>query len=303
MPASPFPRAGRPFCFSALISLATCVSIACGAPRAVRASGDIGRAVESSLASGTATFEHGTWDRLLAAGTRDGLVDYGVMAARRADLDRYLDRVAAAPLDRLAPAHLEALLINAYNALTVRSILDRPGVTSIRDIDGVWSAARHKVGGFDVTLDDLEHRLLRPFFKDPRIHFAVNCASRSCPPLPPWAMNGERVDAQLDELTRKFLVDPRNVRLDRADRAGGAAETAGGVLKLSKIFDWYGGDFTAAGWRGAAPTVAAFVTRYAPPAVQALVDANDGKPPIEFLEYDWSLNRAAPASPAGESGR
>ena len=106
--------------------------------------------------------------------------------------------MAAADLSTLAPAHLKALLINAYNALTVRTILDHPQVQSIRDIDGAWETLRHRVGGFDLTLDGLEHNLLRPFFKDPRIHFAVNCASRSCAPLPGWAYSGTDLEQQLE---------------------------------------------------------------------------------------------------------
>lgn len=257
----------------------------CGGPAARRASGEIARAVAASLAAGTERFEHQEWDRLLARGTRDGLVDYRFMGERRADLDAYLARVAGARLDRLAPGHLEALLINAYNALTVRSILDHPGVASIRDIPGVWTAMTHRVGGFDLTLDDIEHRILRPFFRDPRIHFALNCASRSCAPLPPRAFDGDRIDEQLEEGARAFLADPKNVRVER------------GSLRLSRYFDWYGDDFVAAGWKGAAPAIAAFVASYASPEVRRFIAERGGKPAIEFIEYDWSLNSAL-AAPA-----
>jgi Protein of unknown function, DUF547 len=202
------------------------------------------------------------------------------MREHRAELQRYLARVADARLDRLAAAHLEALLVNAYNALTVQSILEHPDVKSIRDIDGVWTEALHRVGGFEVSLDDIEHRLLRPFFKDPRLHAVLNCASRSCAPLPGEAMDGERLDAQLEGRMRAFLANPRNARVEA------------GKLRLSKYFDWYGEDFTASGWKGSAPTIAAYVARYAPAEIGAFIQGQKGRPPIAFEEYDWSLNEA-----------
>ncbi len=267
---------------AALALLALGLVCSCGAPAAQRAKGKVAAAVESSLEGGTATFDHAEWDRLLAAGTRDGLVDYRFMQEHRADLDAYLGRVAAARLDRLAPGHLEALLVNAYNALTVLSILDHPRVASIREIPGVWTDRRHAVGGFDLTLDEIEHRILRPFFKDPRLHFVLNCASRSCAPLPPWALDGGRIDAQLEERAKSFLADPRNARVE------------GERLALSKYFDWYGSDFVSEGWRGAAASVPAYVARYAVPEVAAFIARHDGRPPVSFLDYDWSLNAATP---------
>ncbi len=263
----------------------------CGAPTAEHATGDVARAVEASLARGTERFDHASWGTLLREGAKDGLVDYRFMREHRADLDSYLGTVANARLDRLAPGHLEALLINAYNAYTVRSILDHPDVSSIRKIPGVWTGSRHPVGGFELTLDEIEHRILRPFFRDPRIHFALNCASRSCAPLPGWAYDGDRIDAQLEDRARLFLSDPKNVRVE------------GSKLALSKYFDWYGGDFRAPGWKGSAGSIAAYVARYAAADVKELIERRSGTPPIDFLEYDWSLNaapqpgRPAPAAP------
>ncbi len=265
---------------------AQAVAGGCAAPAANRATGDVAKAVEASLARGTERFDHAAWGRLLEAGTRDGLVDYRFMQQHGADLQAYLDAVAAAPLDRLAAGHLEALLINAYNAYTVRAILDHPDVASIKKIPGVWSETKRRVGGFDLTLDDVEHRLLRPFFRDPRLHFALNCASRSCAPLPLWAYDGDRIDAQLEERARSFLSDPKNVRVE------------GERLLVSKYFDWYGGDFTADGWRGRAPSIPVFIGRYAAPDVKSFVEARKAKPAIAFEEYDWSLNAAVPPDPS-----
>ena len=258
---------------------------ACGAPPSRPAEGEVADAVRAALVGGTDTFENADWGELLAAGSRDGLVDYAAFRERRPALDAYLARVAAADLARLAPAHLEALLINAYNALTVRTILDHPGVASIRDIDGVWTEQTHIVGGFPLTLDAIEHNLLRPFWRDPRLHFALNCASRSCAPLPRWAYEGDTLAAQLEERTRAFLTDPKQVRVE------------GSTLALSRYFEWYGTDFTADGWSPRAETAALFVALYAEGPVAEFIHSTQGHPAVTFLDYDWTLNEAGSPSP------
>ncbi|HEX9426230.1 MAG TPA: DUF547 domain-containing protein [Candidatus Polarisedimenticolia bacterium] len=265
-----------------LPTMALVLAIACGAPGATPIGGPASVAVRTALASGRERFDHGIWDRLLTGAVREGRVDYLYLHDRRDRLDEYLQSVATAPLQRLAPAELEALLLNAYNAYTVQSVLEHPRIKSIREIAGVWDKATHKVGGFDLTLDEIEHGILRPYFKDPRLHFALNCAARSCPPLPPWAFDGERIDEQLEERAGTFLGDPANVRVER-----------GGLL-VPKLLDWYGSDFIASGWRGAAPTVAAYVARYSPREIAAFITARGGRPALGYHGYDWSLN-AAPA--------
>jgi len=271
---------------SCVVVLAAGIAAGCGAPSAERATGGVAKAVETSLAGGTERFDQAAWGALLQGGSKDGLVDYRFMQEHRAGLDAYLKSVSEVALDRLAPGHLEALLINAYNACTVRSILDHPDVRSIRKIPGVWTETKHRVGGFELTLDDIEHRLLRPYFRDPRLHFALNCASRSCAPLPPWAYDGDRIEEQIEERARSFLSDPKNARVE------------GERLMVSKYFDWYGGDFTAPGWKKEAPSIAAFIDGYATHDVKAFIGRHGGKPPIVFMEYDWSLNAAAPINPS-----
>lgn len=266
---------GRPLLVLPLLGL-----VMCTAPRSQRAQGPIAEVVESALASGSGSFTHERWDRLLAAGTRDGLVDYDLFAERRAELEAYLSRVAEADLAGLDGSHLEALLMNAYNAYTVLTILEHPNISSIQEIDGVWTEITHPVGGYDLTLDTIEHNLLRPFFEDPRIHMALNCASMSCAPLPPWAFDGDRLDEQLEEWTQRFFRDPRYVRIDD-DR-----------LLVSKLLDWYRDDFTSKGWSPRADSLAAFVARYADDEVSRFIDEHSGEPQISFMEYDWSLNRA-----------
>jgi hypothetical protein len=265
----------------AAIALLVCLPVS-AAPRSKAAGGPLGDAMNAAIAGGTGSFDHGIWNDLLAAGVDErGLVDYQYFQGRRESLARYLTAVAAVDLSKLRGVELEALLINAYNALTVAAILEHPTVTSIREIDGVWDETRHRVGRFEVTLDDLEHALLRPFFRDPRIHFAVNCASVSCAPLPRWAFRGADLDRQLEERARLFLSDARNVRIE------------GGALKLSRYFDWYGDDFVAPGWKPRADTIQRFVALYAAPEVGVRLRTAD-ELDLEFFEYDWSLNAAKP---------
>jgi hypothetical protein len=252
--------------------------LACAGPASLPATGSLADEVNASFQGGRATFDHADWNRILAAATRQGLVDYRYVQDHRPELDAYLSRVASADLGKLARPQLEALLINAYNALTIRSILDHPTVASIRDIPGVWGKVTHVVGGHEVTLDQIEHNLLRPFFKDPRIHFAVNCASMSCAPLASEAWDGDRIAEQLDAAARRFLSDPRQVRLE------------GGTLRLSSYFKWYGGDFTAEGWRPRAGTIPEFVALYAAPEVAAAIRSAGSGVKIDFLDYDWKLN-------------
>jgi hypothetical protein len=255
------------------------------APPSRSATGALGAEVRAAIGGGTKRFDHTAWDTLLAGAVNEyGRVDYRFLQKRRSDLDRYLGALAAVKLSRLAPAELEALLINAYNAITVASILAHPSVKSIRDIDGVWDTTRHRVGGFELTLDDIEHTLLRPYFRDPRIHFAVNCASASCAPLPRWAFNGRDLDRQLDARARLFLSDARNATLE------------GDTLLVSRYFDWYGDDFTAPAWKPRAETVPEFVASYTTPELAARIRAAT-KLDVVFFDYDWSLNASMPPRP------
>lgn len=265
------------------LGLAIVVVVACPAPQSRPLEGEAGEAVRTALLSGDRGFDHSTWNVLLAAATVEGLSDYAVFRARHEDLESYLHQLAGVDLSRLSSPHLEALLLNAYNAMTVDSILAHPDVSSIKEIPGVWDKTKHRLGGFDLTLDQIEHNLLRPFFKDPRIHFAVNCASLSCAPLPPWAYDGDALEEQLEERSRTFLSDPRNVRLE------------GGELRLSRYLDWYGNDFTASDWQPRADTLSEFVGRYTTPEIATALQS--GTPDIAFLDYDWTLNSATRAPP------
>jgi len=167
----------------------------------------------------------------------------------------------------------KAFLINAYNIWVLKGVLDAHPIPSVRDIApdfGFFSENRIVLDGKKTSLNDLEKKRLLNTYRDPRIHFAVNCASRSCPPLSTGPFRAETLDAQLDDATRSFLdTNPEAVRL-----APGGLE-----VRISAIFDWYAGDFEPSGG------VAAFINRY----------RKDHIPPSlkpGFLPYNWSLNEA-----------
>ncbi|HET9483817.1 MAG TPA: DUF547 domain-containing protein [Xanthomonadales bacterium] len=240
-------------------------------------------AAEAAPTNETTPFDHShaAWTQLLAqhvAWNADGTatsVDYAGFARDRAALDAYRDELASVTRsdfdawDRNAKL---AFLINAYNAHTVALILTKyPELESIKDLGGVfsppWKQRFFTLLGEERHLDDVEHGLIRgaPGYDEPRIHFAVNCASIGCPALRPEAYVGATLDAQLDDQTKRFLRDPTRNRYD-------AAST---TLYVSKIFDWYEADFT--------PSVAVFVARHVDGFAADSVE-------IEYLDYDWRLN-------------
>lgn len=172
------------------------------------------------------------WQRVLDAHVdAAGNVDYAAVKAAGA-VDGYLTSLAAAP----APAGKEARLafwMNAYNALTVDLIADEWPLASIMDLDGgkVWDTRKFTVAGQQVTLNDIEHKILRPL-GDARIHAGVNCASKGCPPLHPKAFTSANVDAELDAASKRWAATT-GLRIDRG----------AGKVQVNQIFDWYGDDF------------------------------------------------------------
>lgn len=217
--------------------------------------------------------------RYLDASATDGVnrVRYAaVTPADNASLDSWIKAMqAAAPSALPAPAQ-RAFWINLYNAQTIATVLRAWPVKSIRDIklpgsqNGPWDAKLLKVEGRDLSLNDIENGILRKQWPDPRIHFALNCASFGCPNLSPEPFQAARLEAQLDRGAKDFLKSPR-----------GLAFTANG-LRLSSIFDWYKGDFgkDQAG-------VLATLAKYAPKETAAKVKGYVGK--VEY-QYDWTLN-------------
>lgn len=243
-----------------------------------------------------AGFDHSGWDALLkrhVVPIRDGRatqVGYAGMRADDAQLERYLAATAAvsrASFDAWSKEEQLAFLINVYNARTVELVLSGyPGIESIKDLgtffQSPWKRRFIPLLGEKRTLDDIEHGLIRGSerYKDPRVHFAVNCASIGCPALQPGAYTASRLDIQLEDAARHFLSDRTRNRLE------------GDTLEVSSIFKWYREDFEQ-GWRGAT-SLGGFLALYR----QALgLDEStakrlvSGDVDIEFLDYDWRLNR------------
>jgi len=280
----------RPACLAHLPEILVLVLplAACGAPTAVALKGEAAATVRRGIASGTGRMDHSRIDRVLKGHARNQgtRFDYAGLRDHPEDLEVYLEEVRKASLASLGRDELLALLINAYNAYTIQSVLEtmtpgKPdGVASIRDIPDVFDRRTHRVGGFSLSLNNIEHNLIRPLFKDPRIHFAVNCASIGCPPLPEEAFTGERIEAQLESAARRTLSSPDYVRVEE------------GHLRVTKLLDWYGPDFVTPGFQGSETTRPRFIRKYASAEVRNWLDTAGPDPPLSFLDYDWSLNRA-----------
>jgi hypothetical protein len=243
--------------------------------------------------------EHTAWSALLQKhvvlrdGGRASSVSYAGFSRDRGLLKAYLGALSAVPESEFAawskPQQL-AFLINAYNAFTIEKILMRyPDIRSIRDfgklIGNPWKDRFFTLFGRDLTLDGIEHDMIRApgRYEDPRIHFAVNCASIGCPMLREEAYVAARLEVQLDEQALRFMSDRTRNRYEAAARK----------LALSSIFDWYGKDF-ARGWKGYA-SLDQWLVRYADqladkPEERAAIRA--GGMPLTFLDYDWRLNDA-----------
>ncbi len=189
----------------------------------------------SANASGP-TFDHSTFDELLKKYvSAEGWVNYDVLRKDAEKLDRYIAAIAKAPFDALDRNEKLALLINAYNAFTLRLILDYYPVDSIKGIPAAkrWTHQRWKVGPHTWSLDQIEHDQIRPKFREPRVHFALVCAAVGCPKLRNEVYRAERLEEQLEEQTRYAHTHERWFRMHATK----------GVIHLTKLYKWYGGDF------------------------------------------------------------
>jgi hypothetical protein len=220
---------------------------------------------------------HTIWDGLLKKYVDEkGFVNYAAFQRDTAELNRYLQVLESAHPNDVHWNRNEqmAYWINAYNAYTVQLVLRHYPVESIKDIkrglafvNSVWDIKFIHIQGFTYDLNNIEHNILRPVFKDARIHAAINCASWSCPRLRTGAYLPEALDQQLDEAMRSFVNDPLRNRVG-TDKA-----------QISEIFKWFKGDFERD-----AGSVRAFLNRY---AATPLRDGAD----IDHIDYDWRLNR------------
>lgn len=223
-------------------------------------------------------FSHKVFHEVVHAHVQDGSVDYPAIHADDR-LPIYLEQ-----LDRVDPNALTtqnerlAFWINAYNAFAIKGILDQYSPTSYWGRYRYFIGRDYRVGGEVMNLYDLERKVLIAQFHEPRVHFAIVCASLSCPKLQAWAFEPDQLELQLDRVARDFINDPTRNRFDRVKK----------VASLSMIFKWFDEEFTRA-----AGSVLTYIIRYMddPELVQDLIRAEYR---IEYLDYDWSLNGIPP---------
>jgi hypothetical protein len=244
----------------------------------------------SAIPAAAQSADHSPLTAVLAKHTERGAVNYVSLKADRAALDGYIAKlgtVSDQTFQSWPRGEQIAFLINAYNAIVLQQVIDdypirrsaRPAAlvrpaNSVWQIDGFFDKLGHRLLGRELTLDQIEHEWLRAQLKEPRIHFALVCAARSCPPLRNEAYRAQQLDAQLDEQARAFLNDRERNRF-----GDGAAE-------LSEIFKWFADDF------GGEPGLRAFLGRYLHPRLAA--ELKEKRYRIRYLEYDWTLNDAQP---------
>lgn len=211
--------------------------------------------------------DHSLWNELLNKHVdTHGNVDYKGFLNDRDELKKYLDHLSQNPPGKNESKNEQlAYYINAYNAFTVELILKNYPVKSIKDIRNPWGQNFIKLGNETLSLNDIEHTILRKM-NEPRIHFAINCASVSCPKLYNKAFTANNLDAQLDKVTREFINSPEN-------------NISENELELSKIFKWYKKDYLFNGIR----SLAHFVSQY----TDVTINPNAR---VRFLDYNWDLN-------------
>lgn len=236
------------------------------------------------VSSDSQPIDHAIWDSLLRTHVDDyGLVDYQGMTADSTSLNSYLELLSNNPPNRKSWSEAEqmAFWINAYNAFTAKLVIDYYPITGLKEIkngvpfvNSVWDIKFFEIGGESFDLNNIEHGVLRKEYDDPRIHFALVCASLSCPKLQRFAFTGDRLEEQLDQAAREFVNDPFRNQIN------------GDPIRLSKILSWYWMDFRDT-----------YDDRY--DFIQQYIDSPvDKEADIKYLDYNWSLNEQSPEKQA-----
>ncbi|MEL6824484.1 MAG: DUF547 domain-containing protein [Calditrichota bacterium] len=234
----------------------------------------------SSLFANATGTVHDSYDALLQKYVKGFGFDYAALAKSDADkktLSTYVDALEALNPDDMNRSEAFAYWINLYNAATLELVIQNYPLKSIKDIGGIfkspWKRKVVTVAGKELTLDNIEHDIMRPTFKDARLHFAVNCASIGCPPLSNRAYSAETLNEQLDAASKAALNDERWVKI------------TDGKLELSKLFDWFKDDFTET-----SGSVRKYLATYVAEDKKAAVLNDSNK--IRYKSYDWKLNSA-----------
>lgn len=220
----------------------------------------------SAYELGLSQMDYSQYDDILQKHvSSEGVVDYtSIRSEDFKSLNRFLNQISSADPTVMNRDDELAFWINAYNAYTLKLIIDHWPVASIRDIEGgnPWDISWIEINDHTYSLNEIEHDIIRQKFKDPRIHFAVNCAAKSCPQLLNTPYLGAKIDAQLEVQTRQFVNNKEYNQL------------SSNSLKLSRIFDWYKEDFG---------NLIEFLNKYSRTTI-------DSGASIRFTTYDWSLN-------------
>ena len=249
-----------------------------------------GLAVPGNAGGGGANAQGGSvaerWSAVLERHVRDGGVDYAGVAAERPHLDAYLRQIADAEAAEWSSRDRLAFYVNAYNAVTIYWVLDGyPNIASVRDVDGFFNRREYRVAGRAMTLDEIEQEALA--LGDPRVHFAVVCASEGCPSLRNELYDADRLELQLADQTQAFLADSaKGLRFDEEAQK----------LWLSSIFKWYAQDFTGGTKLDgliARGKLLLWLDSRLPKAVASKIRSS--QPSVSFLDYDWRLNDRGPA--------
>ena len=268
-------------CLVGAVILMTLSTTARGAPSA-----DLWQRWAAHAPDSGTVVDHAAWDRFLTryrSTGPDGIARVAYKAVTPGDriaLDAYLAQLSSVSVSALNRPEQKAYWINLYNALTVNVVLQHYPVESIRDINispgfftsGPWKKQLIRVENAALTLDDIEHRILRPGWGDPRVHYVLNCASLGCPNLPAEALRRDNLEPMLEAAAVAFVNHPRGVRVEE------------GAVVASKIYSWFRDDFGADD-----EAVLAHLRGY---ARGRLRDALSGARSIDRYSYDWALNDA-----------
>ena len=239
-----------------------------------------------SLSCSTRAFDHshGLWTQVLEKYVHDAHVNYKDLKNDTDVFNKYIAQLATVTSDELSRwsrAQKLAYWINAYNAYTIQAIVDHYPVTSIKKIPGVWKKRKFKAGGEQITLDEIEHKKLRAELQEPRIHFAVNCASIGCPVISNEAYQAEKLDPQFERSVKAMLTNADQFRIDKGKNR----------IYLSKILEWFGDDFKkfeALSQYGKSNGPVSFLLHFLPASDQRYIKSN--KLTVKWLDYDWRLN-------------
>lgn len=232
---------------------------------------------------------HSLFAEILAEHVHNGFVNYQALIEDDR-LETYLSQLAETDPDTIPTAKGQlAFWLNAYNAYTLKIICDNYPVKSINDLHfggliigtvlkkTIWDKDFVIINGEKMTLNQIEHEIIRPVYKDPRAHFGLVCASLSCPPLRSEAFEGERLDEQLDDQARTFLSQETKNNFDSSRK----------IARVSKIFDWFSGDFGEND-----EEILLFIAKFLPDSIASSIKANPGDWKLKHTDYDWNLNEA-----------